>query len=117
MSDYTLQPFILNAADFGSFQARRRAVVIGRLRDLARIPRPIGLWEEKHRTVRQALNGVASSITQIDLPDRSHEFVGRLLPGTFTSEELHVTRHYEEISRERFKHIPAGGNRFTFQTT
>jgi len=112
LSDYVLQPFILNAADFGSFQVRRRAVVIGRLRDLPRIPTPVGRWLGNHRTVRQALDGVASSVAQIDLPNRHHEFDGRVLPGSFSSEGLHVTRRYEEISRKRFKHIPAGGNRF-----
>ncbi|XKH57860.1 DNA cytosine methyltransferase [Citricoccus nitrophenolicus] len=112
LSDYALQPFTLNAADFGSYQTRRRAVVIGRLRDLPRVPRPAGRWEGNHRTVRQALDGMVSSVMQTALPTREHKFDGRFLPGIFSSEDLHVTRHYEEISRKRFKHIPAGGNRF-----
>lgn len=112
LSEYTLQPHILNAADFGSFQSRKRAVVIGRLRTLPRLPKPVGEWAGKHRTVREAFAEVESRVSSIDLPDRSHTFRGQNFPGAFTSTELHLTRDYQSLSKRRFAVIPPGGNRF-----
>ncbi|WP_427869566.1 DNA cytosine methyltransferase [Leucobacter luti] len=112
LSDYAVHPFILNAADFGAFQCRRRAVVIGRRRDLPRVAMPEGDWTDQHRTVRQALEGIESSVSQIELPSRKQRFAGAELAGVYTSEDLHVTRRYEKISTDRFAEIPLGGNRF-----
>lgn len=112
LSDYAVQPFVLNAADFGAFQARRRAVLIGRHRDLPRVAMPEGDWAGQHRTVREAFDGIATSVSQIGLPSRKQRFADVDLPGAYTSEELHVTRHYEKISKDRFAEIPTGGNRF-----
>jgi DNA (cytosine-5)-methyltransferase 1 len=40
LSKYRLQPYVLNAAEFGAPQARKRAVVIGRRRGLPEVPHP-----------------------------------------------------------------------------
>ena len=34
------------------------------------------------------------------------------VPGIFETHELHVSRFYTDLSLERFRHIPPGGNRF-----
>ena len=112
LSSYALQPFVLNAADFGSFQSRKRAVVIGRLRETKPIQIPRGQFAGKWRTVSEAFRDLPSEVVDIALPTRTLDFGGRTLPGTFRSDELHLTRTYEQISKDRFAAIPAGGNRF-----
>jgi DNA (cytosine-5)-methyltransferase 1 len=112
LSDYQLHPFVLNAADFGSYQARRRAVVVGRHRDLPAVKLPKGEWAQEHRTVRDAFKNIRQEVSEVDLPERTQDFGGRSLPGAFASHELHLTRNYQEISVKRFHVIPEGGNRF-----
>jgi DNA (cytosine-5)-methyltransferase 1 len=113
LGQYTFQAKILNAADYGAAQLRRRVILIGHHRDLEfpGFPEPSHRRDER-RTVKDALLGLSESVTRIDLPDRSVEFDGDTLPGVFETRELHVTRWYERRSLERFGHIPAGGNRF-----
>jgi DNA (cytosine-5)-methyltransferase 1 len=112
LSNYALQPLVLNAADYGAFQTRRRAVVIGRRRDLGRLTTPAPSHEGKWRTVADAFEGLATRVDYQELPARTLAQNGKELPGSFRSDELHVGRRYEPISRDRFAHIPAGGNRF-----
>lgn len=117
--DYSFRLSVLNAADYGAPQTRRRAVLIGHHRDLP----DLGFPEPTHgpdrtdglaayRTVRDALLGVPPK------PDMDERFsdlrtqVGqRQVPGAFSPRELHISRNYSEQSRERFKEIPEGGNR------
>lgn len=125
LSDYTLKATVLNAADFGAPQARRRTVVIGHRRDL-----PFPGWPEKthdgaHVAVETALRGVLRKVTTQALPDLHMSFPAsdRLVygeagttemvhPGAFSSRELHVGRSYAPISIQRFEKIPPRGNRF-----
>lgn len=109
---YVIQPYLLNAADFGSFQARVRAIVIGRLRDLPPVPEPVGPFRENHKTVKQAFEGIDPQTQVVDLPNSVFEFAGLQVPGPFKTTELHITRNYTELSLDRFKEIPIGGNRF-----
>ncbi|MGC4109827.1 MAG: DNA cytosine methyltransferase [Nocardioides sp.] len=113
LGEYTFQAQILNAADFGSAQLRRRVIIIGHHRDLAfpGFPEPTHRREE-WRTVKDVFLGLSESVTRIDLPDHSVEFGGDTFPGVFRTSELHITRWYENRSLERFAYIPAGGNRF-----
>lgn len=119
LEDYALEHRVLNAADYGAPQVRKRTVVIGHRRDLE-VP---GFPEATHapeaaegllpyRTVGDALLGVPA------VPDMDGRFnevrtrVGdRELPGAFSPRELHFSRRYRPISRERFAAIPEGGNR------
>jgi DNA (cytosine-5)-methyltransferase 1 len=112
LSAYQLQVAVLNAADYGAPQARRRAVVIGSHRDLSApgLPTPTHIGE--HISVRSALRRVPRKATDTDLPDRYTEFLGLSFPGTFRTKELHLGRNYTPISKERFRWIPVGGNRF-----
>ncbi|MEV8181525.1 DNA cytosine methyltransferase [Specibacter sp. NPDC078692] len=112
LKDYAFQHKILNAADFGAPQARKRAVIIGHRRDLEfpGFPEPT---HEVHRTVGDVFAGVTNAVDGLDLPeDRSIEFAGKTFAGPFVSRELHLGRRYTEQSLKRFSKIPAGGNRF-----
>lgn len=113
MEDYTFEARVLNAADYGAHQLRRRAILLGWRKDVPRLrwptrSHPPDAWQ----TVDQAFRGLDASVKQTELPERTMTFDGQAVPGPFPSTELHVTRRYEEISILRFAHIPLGGNRF-----
>lgn len=120
LEDYGFEAEILNAADFGAPQSRRRTVIIGYRRDLAfpgfppsthsADPEATGL--KPRVTVADALRGVPRA------PDRDHvfeanrtRFQGREFAGSFRSRDLHWSRNYTELSLMRFAVIPPGGNR------
>jgi DNA (cytosine-5)-methyltransferase 1 len=116
---YTFQAKVLNAADYGAAQLRKRVILIGHQRDL---PFP-GFPDATHakqaddehaawRTLDDAIGDLRRGVVDIDLPTRQIEFGGILLPGAFKTSELHLTRHYEKLSIDRFRCIPADGNRF-----
>lgn len=119
LGDYTFQAKVLNAADYGAAQVRKRVVLIGHHRDL---PFP-GFPTVTHTRVetsdlprwlslRDVLGDLRRGVTQIQLPARTIEVDGVALPGAFKTSELHLTRHYEDTSLDRFHCIPADGNRF-----
>ena len=113
LSDYTFEAEILNAADYGAAQLRKRVILIGHHRDLAFPGFPAKSHEQKQwRPLKDVLSGVPETVRHLHLPDRSYDFGGKLLPGTYRTDELHVTRHFEEMSLKRFAHIKPGGNRF-----
>lgn len=119
LQDYELQPLLLNAADFGAYQARVRTIVIGRRRGLPEVQVPTaGPYKGKHRSVELAFQGLPNQrviprMTSVrDFPDARTNVGGVTMPGPFTTPELHVTRNYTETSLKRFATIPAGGNRF-----
>lgn len=113
LSDYAFEVQVLNAADYGVPQLRKRAVIIGYNKDLPSPGFPNPTHADKPVTVRDALANVSSHVTDINLPEnRTTEFAGRVFPGAFTPQELHLTRTYSLLSLKRFKCIPEGGNRF-----
>lgn len=112
LEDYRLEARVLNAADFGAFQARKRAVVIGHHASLRAPGWPTAEFRSRHRTVREALRGVPGQWESLELPDRSFTFRDVELPGPYLTTELHVGRNYAPISLQRFSRIPPGGNRF-----
>ena len=112
LEDYTFRAEVLNAADYGAYQARKRAVLIGHRRDLPAPNWPKATHRGDHLTVRKALRGVAHEWDSVELPERRVMFEGFDLPGAFRTTELHLGRNYSPVSLERFRHIPEGGNRF-----
>lgn len=113
LADYTFEAMVLNAADFGAFQARKRAVLIGHHRDVPFPGWPQATHAGAHRTVREAIGRRGPEPASNDLPDRSVLFAGKKLPGAFFTTELHLGRDYSRLSLERFRAIPPGGNRFS----
>lgn len=130
--------YLLNSADYGASQARRRAIVIGVRRDIdngrtmtyparthIRRPRTSGAitsppLEGMENSVAywKAVKGVFDESSQrelrgTELPD-SKEFIPEInavLPGIFTTGDLHFRRNPEPLSRARYRAIPPGGNR------
>ena len=119
LQEYAFTHQVLNSADYGAAQARKRTVIIGHHRDLETPGFPEATHAPEgsgdlppYRTVREALLGVP---LKPDMDKRFNEvrtLVGkREVPGAFCIRELHWSRNYRRISVERFKNIPAGGNR------
>jgi DNA (cytosine-5)-methyltransferase 1 len=115
LRNYRLRPALVNAAEFGAAQLRRRAIVIGTHKDLKPIDVPMGdLQREEWVTVGKRLAGINPHVHEDDqlLPDTWVSHLGSRVPGVFDMQTLHLTRKYENISKLRFQRIPAGGNRF-----
>jgi len=84
---YTVEPFVLNAYDFGVPQLRSRSFTIATRGDLPDIRRPRG---PRVRTVREAWRGLPSE------PDGMNG---------------HVAPEPSKIALSRMQHIPRGGDR------
>jgi DNA (cytosine-5)-methyltransferase 1 len=114
LADYSLDSHMVRAVDFGSAQLRRRFIVIGTHRDLDPIEVPRDrLPSEEWRTVFDAINDLESEIDPDckEFPAATTQYFGQVVPGVFKAPDLHITRHYTQLSLDRFSHIPKGGNR------
>jgi DNA (cytosine-5)-methyltransferase 1 len=114
LRDYTLDgsPLTVNASEHGAAQKRRRAVVVGRLRDLP----PIELAKvTATRTVWDAIGNTKATVKAKNLPARMSTVSianGSIeTPGVFLTSDLHVTRNFTDLSLKRFAAIKTGGNR------
>lgn len=93
---YQLAHAVLMAADYGVPQKRQRAIIVGSRIGRPRLPAPthqqeVGLFDlPKWRTVRDAIGD---------------------LPLTPNNENRHDYRNASELSIQRYKAIPPGGNR------
>lgn len=130
--------YLLNAADYGSPQARRRAIVIGVRADVdlrterMQYPEPTHLREAlKNQATLQGLevpvgqrawatidtlfgDACREQPTATALPKRplTHvDDIGKMFAGPYKTSELHVTRTPEPLSVARYRAIPPGGNR------
>ena len=110
LEDYEIEFFVLDSSLYGAPQRRRRAIVIGRLRGLPPLEEPP--QRSRRSTVRDAFEGLRAEVRMRDLPDRNADFQGRRVLGPFVGEELHVTRFFTQLSLDRYRSIPPGGNRF-----
>lgn len=114
LGEYDFQAEVLNAADFGAPQKRKRAIVIGFRTELGDPGFPTPTHgpgtAEPYVTVRDTIHGLPRPRA---LPNgKTHLFGGRLFAGPYRVDELHVDRNYTQLSRARFREIPPGGNRF-----
>jgi DNA (cytosine-5)-methyltransferase 1 len=112
LADYDFEAGVLNAADYGAPQARRRTILIGHHRDVPAPGLPAPTHVGQHVSLWSVLNRVGARVEVTDLPDRRTPVGGRLLPGVFTTPELHIGRTYTDRSMARIKSIKKGGNRF-----
>ncbi|MGW6278753.1 DNA cytosine methyltransferase [Kribbella sp. NPDC055071] len=112
LEEYDFHAEVMNAADYGAAQIRKRVLVIGWHRDLkppARLPKThLG----RHVPISKVLAKVSHSAREIDLPEKFTTAFGRSMRGIFKTSDLHLSRRYEDLSLERFSYIPQGGNRF-----
>lgn len=120
LHDYGFEASVLNAADFGAPQARKRTVIIGFHRDLGSPGLPTATHSadpdatglRPHLTVADALKGVPRVPDRDDVFGARHaQFRGKEYAGAYCIRDLHWSRHYTDLSLKRFSVIPAGGNR------
>lgn len=120
LSDYQLsETAVLNAADYGVPQRRRRAIVIGSRVGAPTLPPAthardvgLGLGIEPWVTVRVALDGVPLEPEGTELPDSRTEFFDQSVPGPFKGPDIHIGRNPRRLSLKRYDCIPPGGGRF-----
>lgn len=112
LEDYSFVPLVMNAAEHGAAQLRKRVIVIGRRKDVPHVDHPAPSHVAGgFLTVGDELRGLPTPAA--DLPDKRVQLEdGSVAPGVFRARELHVTRHFSELSMKRFREIPYGGNRF-----
>ncbi len=121
LSEYELTAGVLNAADYGVPQRRRRTIVVGSRIGKQALPTPTHAKEgnglTKWRTVREAFGGVSWETRTTELPDSMTSFTdieGRLarLPGSYKEADLHIGRKPRQLSLMRYDAVPPGGGRF-----
>jgi DNA (cytosine-5)-methyltransferase 1 len=109
LKNYEIEFDVLNAADFGAFQARKRVIVIGRHKDLRTPGMPEPTHVGSHRHLVEALDSVPRDVDRMGIPAGYVEFEGEELPGAFSTRNLHFGRFYTKLSLDRFKAISHDG--------
>lgn len=112
LKDYEIEYDILNAADYGAAQARKRVIVIGHRKSVPAPGLPTKTHESNHQPLANAWRGVPVTVEVVGLPQWTVRYRDTQHPGPFSSRELHVGRSYSDQSIKRFEAIPPGGNRF-----
>lgn len=118
LKNYTLSHRVLNAADYGVAQRRKRTIIIG-----SRVG-PIDLPEPTHaknpapgsallpwRGVREVISDLPPVLTTA-LPDSRDVFFGESFPGIFKGLDIHFAREPRQLSLDRYSFVPPGGGRF-----
>lgn len=111
LADFRFRWFVLNAADFGAPQARKRAILIGHRLDVQPPSFPLPTHVGKHISVRTALQNIPFSTSGTELQSKTAQTSTRRMPGPFRTTDLHLGRDYADLSLKRFRAIPPGGNR------
>jgi DNA (cytosine-5)-methyltransferase 1 len=138
-----IRRYLLNSADYGAAQVRRRAIVIGVRRDIDNgrsmtYPAATHVRPPKDRDgdmPAQPLEGIADAraywrsvdgvfretdclqVAGTELPDLEKHIadVKATLPGIFTTRDLHFGRTPKLLSLARYHAIPENGNRKNLQ--
>ena len=98
---YQVEGRILNAADYGVPQTRKRTIIIGTRLGNPQFPQPTHVDPRK----RTLINGHLSDWVTV------RQAIGDL-PAEPTGYSLHLGRNPTPKSLERYKHVPPGGNRW-----
>ena len=118
LADYEITTAVLNAADYGVPQRRRRTIVIGRRGGAPAMPPPTHSREpafdtEPWLTVEDAISGLDREPLHRDSLHRDAVTpFGNEVLGTYAMEEIHIGRVPTELSLKRYSLIPPGGGRF-----
>jgi DNA (cytosine-5)-methyltransferase 1 len=133
-----IKRYLLNAADYGAVQVRRRTIVIGVRKDIENghamaYPAPVrrrrpkngagvaaqmlaGMgaepiyWETVDRVFEESAK-LPLSGTELPSGEELIEDIGAYVPGIFTTDDLHFKRQPKQLSMARYLAIPPGGNR------
>lgn len=121
LRQYELSHGVLNAADYGVAQRRRRTIIIGSRVGKIELPAPThargganGLrpW----RTVREVIGELTTRLDSTELPASKTTFFGEPMPGVFKGPDIHFGRNPRPLSLERYSYVPPGGGRFNVPT-
>lgn len=124
LSNYTISAGVLNSADYGVPQRRRRTIIIGSRIGPMPLPSPthqkVSLREQLQlgsdlkpwATVQEAISGLPERPRMSDLPAREVEFFGQCFRGIYSGQDIHFRRNPTEMSLQRYSYIPPGGGRF-----
>ncbi|WP_395154672.1 DNA cytosine methyltransferase [Ilumatobacter sp.] len=118
LKDYEIRTAVLNAADYGAPQRRKRTIVIGSRRGQPTMPNPTHgrkatLDRAPWTTLATALDGIPfRARSSGPLPSNDMNIFDQKIAGPFTMEELHFGRNATQLSRDRYEVIPPGGGRF-----
>lgn len=123
LKNYEISYGVLNAADYGVSQRRRRTIVIGSRIGKIDLPTPtharqpvLGSGLLPWRTVRDRIAGLPVRPGTTALPDSTTEFFGEAMPGVFKGLDIHFAREPRPLSLERYSYVPPGGGRFDVPT-
>lgn len=123
LQGYELTHAVLNAADYGVAQRRKRTIVIGSRVGKIEMPTPThaqkpvdGSGLAPWRTLRDVIGGLPVDPASTELPASTTTFFGEPMPGTFKGRDIHIKRNPLPKSRERYSYVPPGGGRFDVPT-
>ena len=110
---YTCSSWMLNAADYGVPQLRKRLFVLGSLRGKEVEPPESSV--SRHVTVREAISDLPSlpngaSINWMPYKCEPESDYSRLMRGNVKRSSNHLVTKNNEGVIERYRHIPQGGN-------
>ncbi len=118
LKKYQLSYGVLNAADFGVAQRRKRTIVIGSRIGCIELPEPTHVRDIADSPERKQWEGTRGRIGNLPeepcstaLPSREVKVFGSVVPGCFKGLEIHLGRTPTPLSLERYDHIPPGGGR------
>ncbi len=122
LREYDLTWGILNAADYGVAQRRRRTIVVGSRIGPIDLPAPTHAKQpappepgtggpRPWRTLRDVIDGLPTHPDTTELPDAVATFFGRPMPGVFIGKDLHFKRRPTARSLARYSFVPPGGGR------
>ncbi len=114
LRDYQIVSAVLNAADYGVPQRRKRTIIVGSLNQTPHLPEPThgSAASSEWTTLRSILKDVPWETETTSLPVSSTPFLGSEVPGTFKGMDIHVGRNPTQLSLQRYDHVPPGGGRF-----
>jgi DNA (cytosine-5)-methyltransferase 1 len=102
---YRIEGRVLNAADYGASQTRKRAIIIGSRIGSPVFPQP---------THYDPSNGRETLFREMKLWRTVRDAIGDL-PLEPTEKDWHISRNPTSMSVKRYKCIPEGGNRWDLQ--
>ncbi|MEV8212520.1 DNA cytosine methyltransferase [Leifsonia sp. NPDC077715] len=117
LREYELRFGVLNAADYGVAQRRKRTIIIGSRIGAIELPAATHDRQQEGnrqpwKTLRDVIGGLPAHPASTELPDSRGEFFGELMPGVFTGLDLHIRRTPTLKSLDRYSFVPPGGGRF-----
>ncbi|AIY15580.1 DNA (cytosine-5-)-methyltransferase [Pimelobacter simplex] len=117
LKNYEISYGVLNAADYGVSQRRRRTIIIGSRVGRIELPEPTHAREaasglKPWRTVRDRIEGLPARPDTTELPQSVTSFFGEPMPGVFKGLDIHFRRDPRQLSLDRYSYVPPGGGRF-----